>query len=270
MHFACRLRRGTRLASVSRMRGRMGSFKALHHARRLLVLGAFVLVAGCASRPQLVPAPGAETVSPGGTIARAAAAGVTVTVDPDAWRGGTAIARAVTPMHVRIENESGKKLAIRYRYFALLAEDGERFAALPPYEIRGTVAGARPARAYPPINRLGFTYRHFYVAPFYRSLYPGLAVYRAHPFLFDPFYYDGYYPHWSQRTRTELPTPEMLRIALPEGVLDEGGTLAGFLYFEPIDPQASAVTFRADVVDIVSGETMGTVAIPFVLQTDED
>lgn len=238
---------------------------SLRGARWLATLAACALIAGCASRPQLVPGPGAETVTPGGTIAKASAADVTVTVDPDAWRGGVSIAHAVTPMHVRIENNSGEKLAIRYRHFAMLAEDGERFAALPPYEIRGTVAGGAPARRYPPVDRLGFTYERFYVAPFYHFMYPGIAVYHAHPFFFDPFYYDGYYPHWS-RVRTELPTPEMLRVALPEGVLDEGGVLAGFLYFEPVKPEASPVTFRAEIVDIVSGETMGTVTIPFVVR----
>lgn len=242
---------------------------SLRYVRWLALLAACAWIAGCASRPQLVPAPGAETVAPGGTIARASAADVTITVDPNAWRGGVSITNAVTPMHVRIENGSGEKLAIRYRQFAMLGETGERYAALPPYEIRGTVAGAGPARRYPPVDRLGFTHERFYVAPFYHVMYPSLAVYHGHPFFFDPFYYDGYYPRWS-RVRTELPTPEMLRVALPEGVLEEDGVLAGFLYFEPFEPQASPVTFQADVVDIVSGETLGTVAIPFVVQTERD
>jgi hypothetical protein len=239
---------------------------SLRYARWLALLGACAWIAGCASRPHLVPGPDAETVTPGGTIATASAADVTVTVDPDAWRGGVSIAHAVTPMHVRIENKSGEKLAIRYRHFAMLGDSGERFAALPPYEIRGTVAGVGPARRYPPINRLGFTHDGFYVAPFYHFMYPSVAVYHAHPFGFDPFYYDGYYPHWS-RERAELPTPEMLRVALPEGVLEENGVLAGFLYFEPVEARASPVTFRADIVDIVSGEAMGSVTIPFVMQT---
>ena len=249
------------------MCGRKARSSLLRSARGLALLVACAWVAGCASRPQLVPGPGADTVAPGGTIARASAAGVTVTVDPDAWRGDVSITQAITPMHVRIENGSNKKLAIRYRHFAMLGEAGERFAALPPYEIRGTVAGVGPARRYPPVDRLGFTYNRFYVAPFYRFMYPSLAVYHAHPFFFDPYYYDGYYPRWS-RARTELPTPEMLRAAMPEGVLEEGGVVAGFLYFEPVDAEASPIDFKADVVDIVSGETLGTVTIPFVLQTE--
>lgn len=237
--------------------------------RYLGFLGVLFLVAGCAaSRPQLVPATGSERVSPGGTIARDSAAEVTVTVDPDAWRGSVQIANAVTPMHVRIENGSGHKLAILYRHFAMVGESGERFAALPPYEIRGTVAGAAPAHRYPPVDRLGFTYDGFHVAPFYRFMYPSLSVYNGHPFHFDPLYYDRHYPQWS-RARTELPTPEMLRFALPEGVLEENGVLAGFLYFEAIDAMTSPVTFQADVVDIVSDEKMATLSIPFVVRSED-
>lgn len=237
-------------------------------ASRLAMLGALFFIAGCAGRPELVPAPGAERVVPGGTIATASAGDVAVTVDPDAWRGNVPIAHAVTPMHVQIENASDRKLAIRYRHFAMIGKSGEWFAALPPYEIRGTVAGVAPARRYPPVDPLGFTYDGFYVAPFYHFMYPGLSVYDGHPFHFDPLYYDRYYSRWP-RERIELPTPEMLRFALPEGVLEEGGALAGFLYFEPVDPDVSPVTFQADIVDIVSGEKLATLSIPFVVQADD-
>lgn len=90
----------------------------------------------------------------------------------------------------------------------------------------------------------------------------------GHPFLFDPLYYEHYYPYWRQ-ARVELPTAEMLRFALPEGMLEEGGVLAGFLYFEPVDAEVSPVTFQADVVDIVSGKMIATLEIPFVVQQDE-
>jgi hypothetical protein len=243
-------------------RTRPSLFRAAGLAALLLI------VAGCAGEPQLVPAPGAERVSPGGSIAVTSASDVTVTVDPDAWRGSVQIGNAVTPMHVKIENQSDNKLRIRYSDFAMIAGNGDRYAALPPYDIRGTVAGPAPARGYSPVDRLGFTYDGFYVAPFYRFIYPGLAVYDGHPFLFDPLYYEHYYPYWRQ-ARVELPTAEMLRFALPEGMLEEGGVLAGFLYFEPVDAEVSPVTFQADVVDIVSGKMIATLEIPFVVQQDE-
>lgn len=231
---------------------------------------AALLLSACASPPQLVPAPEAERVVPGGTIAVTSAAGVTLTVDPDAWRGNVRIDNAVTPIHVQIENKSDRKLRIRYSDFAMIAGNGDRYAALPPYDIRGSVADPALAHRYSPVDRLGFTYDGFHVAPFYRFMYPGLSVYHAHRFSIDPLYYEHYYPYWS-RARVELPTAEMLRFGLPEGVLDEGGVLAGFLYFEKIDSELSPpkVTFRADAVDIVSGEMVATLEVPFVIESKQ-
>lgn len=234
-----------------------------------MMVCAALLLAGCASPPQLVPAPEAERVVPGGTIAVTSAAGVTVAVDPDAWRGSVRIDNAVTPMHVQIENKSDRKLRIRYSDFAMVAENGDRYAALPPYDIRGSVTDPRLAQRYSPVDRLGFTYDGFHVAPFYRFMYPSVSVYDAHRFAIDPLYYEHYYPYWS-RARVELPTAEMLRFGLPEGVLDEDGVLAGFLYFERIGSQLSPpeVTFQADVVDVVSGERVATLEVPFVIEKE--
>ncbi len=234
-------------------------------AASLAIAGWLVGLAACAGQPSLVPAPDAERVSPAGTIARDADAGVTITVDPDAWRGRVDIKSAVTPMHVRIENRSGHKLRVRYDDFSLVS-GADRYVALPPYDIRATVAGRSSPRRYPPAGALTYAYDGFYVSPFYSPFYPGLAVWHGHPFLIDRYYY-RYYPYW-ERMRIELPTPGMLRQALPEGVLEDGGTVAGFLYFERIDTEGEErrVTFQANVVDIVSDETLTTLQVPFVMR----
>lgn len=234
-------------------------------AASLAVAGWLIGLAACAGQPSLEPAPDAERVSPGGTIARAADAGVTVTVDPDAWRGNVNIESAVTPMHVRTENRSGHKLRVRYEDFSLVS-GADRYVALPPYDIRATVAGRGTPRHYPPVGSLAYRYNGFYVSPFYHDFYPDLDVWHGHAFLLDP-YYDHYYPYW-QRMRIELPTAEMLRYALPEGVLEDGGAVAGFLYFERIDSQAGEprVAFEVNVVDIVSDETLTTLEVPFVVR----
>jgi hypothetical protein len=236
----------------------------------LLMIGAALLLAACAAPPRLVPGPDAERVAPGGTIAVSSGGGVTMTVDPDGWRGNVQIDDAVTPIHVKIENKSDRKLLIRYSDYAMVAANGERYAALPPYDIRGSVTDPTLASRYSPVDRLGFTYDGFYVAPFYRFMYPSLSVYDAHVFQMDSRYYDHYYPYWA-RARVELPTAEMLRFALPEGVLDEGGLLAGFLYFEKIDSelQPPEVAFQANVVDITSGEKVATLEVPFVIETEQ-
>lgn len=241
---------------------------ALHLA--VMTVCAALLLSACASPSRLVPAPDAERITPGGTIAVSSAADVTVTVDPDAWRGSVRIDHAVTPIHVKIENKSDRKLLIRYGDYAMVAANGERYAALPPYDIRGSTEDPALAHRYSPVDRLGFTYDGFSVAPLYRFMYPSLTVYDAHRFRVDPLYYDHYYPYWA-RTRVELPTAEMLRFALPEGVLDEGGLLAGFLYFEKIDSQLQPpeIEFQAQIVDIVSGEMIATLEVPFVIATEQ-
>jgi len=105
--------------------------------------------------------------------------------------------------------------------------------------VKGTVSEPLMARRYRPIDPIGFDYRYFRVAPHYRTVYPSLSVYTADPFFFDPYYYSHYYPYW-QRVRIELPTREMLRRVLPEGVLAEGGRLEGFLYFERVEETRDA------------------------------
>lgn len=239
-------------------------------ARRLPFLLVAILLSACAARPSLVPAPEANRVAPGGTIARASDAGVTITVDPDAWRGGVRIENVVTPMRITIENKSDRKLRVSYADFALEAQADERFAALPPYDIHATVAGPAPAYRYSPVDRLAFSHHGFQIAPFYHYMYPSLSVWDGHVFYFDPRYYGTHYPYWG-RTRVELPTAEMLRYALPEGVLEEGGSVAGFLFFEHVDTDLTPpeVTFRAQVVDIVSDETITTLEVPFVIHTEE-
>lgn len=63
-----------------------------------------------------------------------------------------------------------------------------------------------------------------------------------------------------------LPTPEMLRRAVPEGMIEPGGELAGFLFLERIDPREDRVRFRADRVNARSGESFGEVTIPFAMR----
>lgn len=232
---------------------------------KLVVIGAALILGACARTPQLTPAPGAEIVQLNGTAATASSAGVTVTAEASGWPGPVDIEDVVTPMRVTIENGSERAIRIRYSEFALVSEQGRRYAALPPYGVKGTVREPLMARRYRPIDPIGFDYRYFRVAPHYRSVYPSLSVYTADPFFFDPYYYSHYYPYW-QRVRVELPTREMLRRALPEGVLAEGGRLEGFLYFERVEETRDAmpVRFHADLVDVATGRMFATIHIPFV------
>jgi len=77
----------------------------------------------------------------------------------------------------------------------------------------------------------------------------------------NPWFYDQYYGTWEP----SLPTRDMLQQALPEGVLQPGGTAAGFLYFHRLRDNGP-VTFSAELVNPNSRETIASVEIPMVLQ----
>jgi hypothetical protein len=99
----------------------------------------------------------------------------------------------------------------------------------------------------------------FYVAPYGSTLYPTMPTY-AGEFPYDPIYYNTYYPRYRH---VELPTPDMLARSLPEGVLEPGGRMAGYLYFEPVPEDAEAVRFEVQLVDAKTGQPFGAIAIPF-------
>jgi hypothetical protein len=58
----------------------------------------------------------------------------------------------------------------------------------------------------------------------------------------------------------------MLSQALPEGVLQPGGRVAGFLYFHRIRQSDGRVTFAEDVIDANTRERIATLRIPLLVQ----
>ena len=94
------------------------------------------------------------------------------------------------------------------------------------------------------------------MAPWHAPFYPRLGVWSG-PLAFNAPYYDQWYRAWPS-----VPDREVLRQALPEGVLEPGGTAQGFLYFRSKEPGV-AVEFLYALIDASSGQTFGTVSIPF-------
>lgn len=233
---------------------------AIRLAPRLLAGGALALGACGADRPALEPAPEATRVPALEDTVFAEVDGIRVWVRADEWPGPLPIRREVTPVRVAIVNGSDRPVRLQYRDFALVGPAGRRWAALPPPAIEGDVDVRRPADGVPPIERPGFAYEGFEVAPYFEPMYPGITVYDE-PFALDSTYYGAYTPYWAE---IELPTREMLELALPEGVIRPGGRVDGFLYFEHVDPeQVERVVFRADLVDPRTGVEIGDVEIPF-------
>jgi hypothetical protein len=102
----------------------------------------------------------------------------------------------------------------------------------------------------------------YYIAPWWGYAYPGLGFW---PYAWGPpdwTYYDQYYPYLRQ---IHLPTRSMLRKAIPEGVVANGGRISGFLYFQKPDHKRTSdtITFDATLVDAQTGQTFGQLAVPF-------
>ncbi len=249
-----------------------------------LVLGIW-LGAGCVAEPELLPAPQA-TLAPGTTdVALANVAGVAIWADGRVWDGDPlSLPQVLTPVRVGLDNHSGHTLRIAYRSFTLVGDSGFHYAALPPFSIHGEVSEVtrasvpavlastaaepanppvarppppRPARVVPVHPR--YPPRGFHVAYPYRVYYPGFGWW-PHPWAWDPLYYGYWYAYWPR----PLPSQDMLERALPEGVLDDGGSMSGYLYFQRVTRE-SKVRLEVELRDAADNEIVGTAALPFVV-----
>jgi hypothetical protein len=229
-----------------------------HHDHKplffVLAAAALLAVGGCATG--LTPAPTATPVPGMPEAAQATAQGVTVQAQAAVWPGPVDIAQEVTPLKIRLENNGGQPIRLRYDQFSLVGGSGASFAALPLDRIEGEVAVRAPGYGAP-----GFYHRGFSVAPHYAPLYPGIDPYPGY-FAWDYPYYDTYYPYWEN---IELPTADMYRLAIPEGVIDRGGSLDGWLFFEKVRGEAAAV-LRVDLVNADSGRKFAELRIPFTVE----
>lgn len=217
-----------------------------------------VVLAGCrAMGSGLEPAAHAEIVPALDRAARVDAGNITLIAQSVPWPGDEVITQRVTPLRVTIENRGDEPVLIRYGDFKLVGRSGMAYRALPPLMISGTVDVATPRGA---VVQPGFEYHRFGVARRYGPAYPGVAVYQG-PFDYDRYYHDVYYGYWD--VKQELPTPEMVVVALPEGVLEPGGYVTGWLYFQRIDDDEVQVRFMADLRDPDDRAPVAELEIPF-------
>jgi hypothetical protein len=226
--------------------------EVIMNIRSLLAVALVVSGAACSRATQLEPGPGAMPAPAGpGEGAVASDAGVQVEVRTDAWRGDPAtLEQVVTPVFVELTNNSTHPVLVRYESVKL-RQNGQTYEAMPPYDVEGSLAE--------PFTIYDYPYSGFEIAPHLRRYYPRLRV--ADPFWWDRAFYDRMVPAFRS---VALPTSDMVRMALPEGVLDPGGRVAGFVYFEDVDDDIPNVTFTTDLVDPGTRMAFGRVEIPFV------
>ena len=169
----------------------------------------------------------------------------------------------MTPIRLRIDNDSANPILVQYADLRLIAPDGTTYRALPLYKIAGTVDRPRVMGPYDPIANPAFRGSGFAVAPYYGSIYPGSPAYRGRMF-YDAGFYNAYDASAMDRS---LPTAAMRQNALPEGVLSPGGEVEGWVYFEKVPASELRVTLRADFQDSRTGRTLTEVRIPFDVES---
>ncbi len=214
-----------------------------------VVLSAFA-VGACAHEKVLQPGAGAALAPGLKNVAEAATAGVTIRVTGDSWKGDPQDLQGLfTPLRVTIRNESGKTLRVRYNDFRLSGASGSHYAAIPPEKAQQSLS-VREAPS-PPSPRLARW------EPLHSSyLYPDAW---AGPFGYEAPYNDQSYLNLPRRGRTQ----DLLSDALPEAVVQDGGRVAGFVYFQNVTRHESAVEFEMTLADASDGQAFGRVAIPF-------
>jgi hypothetical protein len=226
-------------------------------------------LAACATT-SLSPGPGATTVPGEADTVINRIDGVSVTVETNSWQGSRAVTNSVEPIRITISNQGSSPIRLRYGDFALIDRNGRRYAALPPYRVEGTLLNPMLVEGYSVIVMPQFRFRGFYVAPYYSRIYPGIPVYPRRYYLYDPFYYNYYYADLRSAIR---PTVEMLSLALPEGIIDSGGSVTGFLYFQRVRPGTETVTLRGTLVSLGTsdsspgGAIFGEISIPYTVIT---
>lgn len=166
-------------------------------------------MAGCAST--LAPAPEANRLDEHAAIA--ASGGVRVLARTEAWRGTPADPDGdVTPILITITNESERAIRVDYGELRLIGSDGGHYRALP-------------------LSRIG---RERHPSPYFF----GAPLSTGTVFWVHPAYWNTLEP--------ALPTDDMRRKALPEGMLEPGESAGGFVYFEHLPSDARRVVLRAE------------------------
>lgn len=220
-----------------------------------------VLFASCTSGTTLKPKAEDYQSPMTDRAARVSSSGITLVAEGSEWFGREDVKREVTPLKVEIQNNSDMPVRIRYRNIHLSkAGNNKRYAALPLFEIDGTIREPT-AFSYTQLPyRSRFYYDSFYVSPFYRDVYPVLSP-RPYPYgyRYDMDYYDTHITYWND---INLPTRNMREAALPEGVIEPGGSIRGHIFFEKVPARLDQIRLHMDAINEETGQQIETLVVP--------
>lgn len=238
------------------------------HAQRklhwiMLAVGAAVASTGCQTS-LLQPAPTAQTLQGERDAAVAEAGGVRLVADTGEWSGKPqSLDRQMVALQTTIENNSDRTLRLCYEDISLRGDSGLTQHPLPPLKTEGQIVERAPLPPY----SARFYHHGFYPSPYFYPYYVGLRawVYPWRWTVVNPLFYDDYYSYWDRTREVSLPTADMIELGLPEGVIEPGGRVTGFLYFPNPGRETERTTLTARLVDAQTGESFGTISIPFTV-----
>jgi hypothetical protein len=217
------------------------------------VLAILAIAVGACGHGTLVPASSAQVVPNAPTAAFSEVEGVRCSANVGAWRGrDDEIPGFVVPVKVRIKNGSGRPIRVLYEDFVLTGKKGRSYRPIPVLPMD---ADAR--KRIPKLNPI-YPPSKFFVAPGFHDVYPKLDPWSA-LLQRDEELHERLFRRWGKRA----PTLDVLRMALPEGVLDDDGMLTGYLFFESPLERESRVTFEATFEGGDGGNTVASIEIPF-------
>lgn len=198
----------------------------------------------CAHSKQPASGPGAMTSQGSGRGVAGESAGVRVVARVRTWNGDPpTLSQYVVPIWIQIENRSGKALWLGYS--GLYMEDPNdsqaRLPAVPPGSVKGKAT--IPGSAVPP----EFGPEDLWMGTW---LEPGFDDHLASTI------------YWQE----DMPTREMLRRAIREGVLANGRKVAGFVYFPRTKQDPAALTLRTELVDATNKQAFGRIDIPLAVK----
>lgn len=219
-------------------------------------LGVGLMTLAC-GHERMLPASSARVVPDSRGFAAVEQNGVNVAASGDDWSGPPdELEGRLTPVKVRIVNHSGRAIQILYERFVLAGGHGRRYRPLPPVPLLHD----RPLDTHASLHPI-FATASFFVRPAFRDVYPSIPPWPTR-LQSDDRFYETQYKLWGR----DLPTVEMQRMGLLEGVLADGGEMSGFLYFENATGRESRVSFEAELKDGEGHDVVTSIAIPFRIE----